>query len=48
MSMNQLKERILNDEKEFFISAVMAGYLDAGNLHGFKVEVYNYKYYEEL
>ena len=48
VSMNQLKERISNDEKEFFISAGIAGYLDADNVHGFKVEVYNYEYDEEL
>ena len=48
VSMHQLKERIFNNEKEFFISAGIVGYLDADNLHGFKVEVYNCEYDEEL
>jgi len=45
--MNQLKERIFNDENEFLIDTVMTGYLYAENVHDFKVGVNNYKYNEE-
>jgi len=41
--MNQLKERIFNDENDFFlICSVMTGYIDAENVHDFKVKVNNY------
>jgi len=45
---NQLKERINEDEADVFNSAVMAGYLDTENLNDFKIALNNYQYDEDL
>ena len=42
---NQLKQRILHNEHDFFANTVRAGYLSVKNLHSFKVEVNNYVYF---
>ena len=48
MCINQLKERILNDENDFITNAVMVGYLDVEKLHDFKAGVNTYKNDKEL
>ena len=45
---NQLKERINEDEAGVFNSSVMAGYLDTENLNDFKIALNNYQYDEDL